>query len=73
LMPAPGLGRSVRVEPPAGFAVAGETAASPGGVVELVLAFCACANEPANASADSAAIHVFFIAVSLFGFRMEAA
>jgi hypothetical protein len=54
LMPAPGLGRSVRFEPPAGFAVAGETAASPGGVLEPVLAFCACANEPVNTSAARA-------------------
>jgi hypothetical protein len=69
LMPVPGLGRSMRIEPPAGFAVAGETAASPGGVVELVLAFCACANELAKTSADTAAIHAFFIAVILIRFR----
>jgi hypothetical protein len=65
LTPAPGLGRSVRLDPLAGFGVAGETAESPGGVFEPVLAFCACANELAKTSADAAAIHAFFIAVSL--------
>jgi hypothetical protein len=65
LMPAPGLGRSGRLDPPAGFVAAGETAASPGGVLEPVLAFCACASELANTSADTAAIHAFFIAVIL--------
>jgi hypothetical protein len=64
LTPAPGLGRSVRLDPPAGFGVAGETAASPGGVFEPVLAFCACAKGLAKISAAPAAIHAFFIAVS---------
>ena len=62
LMPAPGLGRSVRLEPLAGFAAAGETAESPGGVVEVVLALCANAGEPVKTSADAAAIHTFFMA-----------
>jgi hypothetical protein len=62
LMPAPGLGRSVRLEPlMVGFPVAGETAASPGGVLEPVLAFCASASVLVKTSADAAAIHAFFI------------
>jgi hypothetical protein len=62
LMPAPGLGRSVRLGPPAGFAVAGETAASPDRVVEPVLAFSASASELIKTSADTAAINAFFMA-----------
>jgi hypothetical protein len=65
LMPAPGLGRSLRLAPPAGFVAAGETAASPGGVLELELAFCASASELVRTSADAAAIHVFFISIFL--------
>jgi hypothetical protein len=64
-MPAPGLGRSLRLELLAGFVAAGETAASPGGVLELGLAFCASASELVRTSADTAAINDFFMAVFL--------
>jgi hypothetical protein len=74
LMPAPGLGRSVRLEPlMVGLPVAGETAESPGGVVEPVLAFCASASELVKTSDDSAAIHAFFIAVFPHSIASEAA
>ena len=62
LMPDPRLERSERFEAPAGFAKAGDTAASPDGVVEpLLLAFCASASEPAMSSA-AAAVNILFIA-----------
>jgi hypothetical protein len=73
LTPAPGLGRSERLEPPAGFAVAGETAASPGGVVVPVLAFCASASELVKTNIDTAAINVFFMAVSPYSVASHAA
>jgi hypothetical protein len=72
LMPAPGLGRSVRLELTAGFAVAGETAASPGGVVEPVLAFSASASELVKTSADTAAINARFMAISPHSVASEA-
>ncbi len=66
LIPEPGLGRSLWVDPMmVGFAVAGETAASPGAVVAPVLVFCADASEVVSASADTAAINRFFISIFL--------
>jgi hypothetical protein len=62
LTPAPGLGRSLRPEPPvAGVPAAGEIAASPVGVFAPVLAFCASARELVNTSA-TAAITACFMA-----------
>ena len=63
LMPDPRLERSERFGAPAGFAKAGDTAASPDGVVApLLLAFCASASEPVMTSA-AAAINILFIGV----------
>jgi hypothetical protein len=57
LTPAPGLGRLVPFEPPpAGLAVAGDTAESPDELVEPVPAFCASASEPVKITADTAMI-----------------
>ena len=65
LMPAPGLGRSVRLEPLlAGLPVAGEMAESPDAALEPVLAFCASANELVKTNADTVAINEFFISIS---------
>jgi hypothetical protein len=45
--------------------VAGETAESPGGVLEPVLVLCASASEFVKTSADTTAINAFFITVFL--------
>jgi hypothetical protein len=66
LMPAPGLERLVPFEPsPAGLTVAGDTAESPDGVVEPVLALCASASELVKIIADTAMIDANLISNSL--------
>jgi hypothetical protein len=66
LTPPPGLERLAPFEPlPIGLAVAGDTAESPDGVVEPVLAFCASASELVKITADTAMIDANLMSNSL--------
>jgi hypothetical protein len=66
LTPAPGLERLAPFEPlPVGLTVAGDTAESPDGVVEPVLAFCASAGELMKITADTAIIDANLMSNSL--------
>jgi hypothetical protein len=66
LTPAPGLERLVPFDPPpAGLTVAGDTAESPDGVAEPVLAFCASASELVKTTADTAMIDANLMSNSL--------